>query len=143
MFTDNNKHRGKIFQKIIKDQGLKVKEVARRGNISRGTLYNYFGQKDLDNKILLKFGKVLRYDFSIHFHDLIPLKEEGEEIDGLEAFGKRTTKELSDIQRKYYRLLEKHNLLLKFLLQVSHDYELTGLKSEVEKFSKIHFREEK
>lgn len=136
-----DKHKGRVVQKIINQLGLKIKEVARQMNISRGTLYNYFKQPDLDNKILLKLGRVLRYDFSIHFHELIPLKKEGEEKDGLEIFGKRTTEELSEIQRKYYKLLEKHSTLLKFLLKVSYEYELVGLKEEILKFTNKHFEE--
>ena len=137
-----NKHKGKIVRKTINKLGIKIKEVANKSNISRGTLYNYFKEPDLDNKVLLKLGKVLRYDFSIHFPELIPLKEEIEQKNDLELYGERTTEELAEIQRKYYKLLEKHNTLLKFLIKIAVDYELDGLREELSHFKVLHLKDE-
>ena len=68
------------------------------------------------------------------FPELIPLKGELEEKEGLEIYGKRTTEELAEIQRKYYKLLEKYTLLLNFLLRVAVDYDLKELREEVSNF---------
>lgn len=142
MSTKMNKHKGQVVQKTINKLGLKIKEVARQTKISRGTLYNYFKQPDLDNKVLLKLGRVLRYDFSVHFPELIPLKKEFEDEDGLEIYGERTTEELAEIQRKYYKILEKHNTLLKFLVQIAVDYELEDLKEKLSHFKKVQLKDE-
>lgn len=136
----NKKHRGQVIKKTIEKLGLKIKEVARQADISRGTLYNYFKESDLDDSIMLKMGRVLRHDFSIHFPELIPLKDEYEEdsTDYVPA----TTKELADIQKKYYNVLEKYNALLIFLVKLSVDYDLEPLKKKLVDFYVLNLEDE-
>lgn len=142
MKKEIKKHRGKIVQKTIIKLGLKIKEVAKQLGVSRGTLYNYFAQADLDDYVLLELGRILRHDFTVTFPELIPLKKELEEKEGFDVYGRRTTEELSEIQRKYYKLLEKHNFLLKFLLKVAVDYDLPELKEEIIRFKDRHLTQE-
>ena len=142
MTNNAKKHKGEIVKKIIAKLGLKKKEVANQLEVSRGTLYNYFDQEELDDHTLLKLGRVLRHDFSVMFPELIPLKEELEEEEGLDIYGLRTTEELVEIQRKYFKLLEKYTVLLKFLVRVCVDFDLGELKHEVLSFEEKYFTHE-
>ena len=108
------KHKGIALRRAINKLGLKIKDVSRISGIGRGTLYNYFKKPELDDAILVKLGKTIRYDFSIQFPELIPLKmmEEGD-------FGIQGTEALSKVQMRYYRLLEDYTNLLKILARTS------------------------
>lgn len=135
------KHKGQIVEQKIKDSGIKVNKVAKSMGVSRGTLYNHFKRANLDNETLIKIGKAIKYDFAIDFPELIPLKD-AEDQQSIDQYGSRTTDELVEIQRKYYKTLEKQNLLLRFLARTASQYELEELKKEVEKFTKKHLEED-
>lgn len=142
MSTEIHKHKGEIVQKKISQLGLKNREVARRMDISRGTLYNYYKKPDLNSKIILKIGMAARYDFSVHFDELIPLIHAGKDRDATKkSFVNPTTEELAHVQHKYYKLLERQDALLKFLLRIAYDYDLVALKEKVIKFMDEHFEE--
>ena len=110
-----NKHRGQIVEKTIKDLGLKIKEVARQMEISRGTLYNYFKQADLSDDILRKLGKTIRYDFYVQIPDLAPPKDASDH----KLYSRKNTEEVIAVQKKYYILLEKHRALLNIVLGIA------------------------
>ena len=136
IYIKERKHQGHLLQSVIRKLGIKVKDAALHAKISRGTLYNYFKQEKLEPKVLLRLGSALRYDFSLHFPALIPLKENTGE-NNVELYGKRTTEELSMIQRKYYRALEKHNALLEFLVKLCADYEIDSMKEKLSQFKPL------
>lgn len=101
-------HKGEIIEKVIRDSGVPIAEVARRLNISRKTMYNFFDKKNLDNDALIKIGKVIHVDLSNSFPQLFERLEEYPLPDLT-----KLREEVDHWKNKYIELLEEHNNLLR------------------------------
>src|SRR5690606_27012512 len=97
----------------IHDLNFKVAAVARKMNIDRGTVYRHFDDQDLSIDYIIRYGKVLDYDFSKYFPEILNVIQEPS-IEYRKE--KLTYSELEDeMQRwkdKYIQLLEQYNELL-------------------------------
>jgi hypothetical protein len=106
-------HKGEIIKAAVEKSGVKKKLLHQEMGISRGTLYNNFNQIDVYNYTILKIGKIIHYDFSVHFPKLKLKQVE----DPLEEYPSKTSAQLKDEvdlwKGKYIALLEEYNKLLK------------------------------
>ena len=128
-----SKNRGRVVHNIIKRSGFKINEIAKKLEISRGSLYNYFNNPELSFEFILRLGKIVQYDFSIHFEELNNPKKP-EESAYIKEYEKQKVNEITLLQRKYYILLEQYNLLLKFLIKTADNSNSKELKKRLAKF---------
>ena len=112
------KHRGKILLERIEKSGMVLSRIAKSLGINRATLYARFKKSDLKGEFLIEVGKVIKHDFSVDFLELIPLKLEAIEKEGIEVFGNSKVEDLVKFQRKYIDLLEKNMFLQHLALDV-------------------------
>ncbi|SDG66883.1 hypothetical protein SAMN05421827_10997 [Pedobacter terrae] len=123
LFCNKLIDRGKILEKVVQDMGISIAEVARKTNYERTTVYRHFSKSDLDYAIILKYGKALKYDFSVQFPELLDFTSQ---YDAPLSDYKVITvadalKERDYWKDKYVALLERHNELL---------YRELGMKSK-------------
>lgn len=123
---DPNEHRGEFVQSIIAGSDSSIESIAKRLHKSRSTIYNYFDKPDLEFLKIAQIGRVIGYDFSKHYPELMELKsnmiieelaEYGKhdvllekakaEIDKWKTIAFEKTNELSEWKEKYYELLQK------------------------------------
>jgi hypothetical protein len=93
------KHRGEVLQTTVHKSPLKITELVKRMNISRGTYYNHIADPDLSFETLEQYGKVLAYDFTNDFSEMqkYTLEEPGA------LYGEPSTLEEATRQRDYWR----------------------------------------
>lgn len=63
-------HRGKILEEAIREKGYSFAAAAKRLNISRRTLYNYFENPELPWQKIVECEEILVLDLSKHFTQL-------------------------------------------------------------------------
>ena len=118
-------HVGKIVQQLIKESPQTLTGVASQMDISRNTLYSRFRAKTLPPSFLFSLGKVINVDFKAvfphlatdkHYQNLVSERETSQSKKEEETYRK--------LEIAYYRLLENHNKLLKFLLRIIKEHNL-------------------
>jgi predicted DNA-binding protein YlxM (UPF0122 family) len=63
-FEQQDLHYGRIAERAMRRSPLGISEIARRLDVSRRTLYNWFETKDLNLNIISKIGYIISHDFS-------------------------------------------------------------------------------
>lgn len=63
--------RGEVVRKVIKESGLTITRIAAAIHISRTQLYDDFSNPEMSFDRILAIGRVLKYDFSRHFRELM------------------------------------------------------------------------
>lgn len=103
-------HRGEIIRKAVYNSGLTITEIAKSIGKSRKWMYLMFENSNVSLDLVLKIGKIIRYDFTADFKELSTsarIKSESfvdsEENESNAEFWKN----------KYLKLLEEYNELLK------------------------------
>ncbi|ROT47305.1 helix-turn-helix domain-containing protein [Candidatus Cardinium hertigii] len=131
-------HKGKIVEEAIKKSGYQVKALAERLGIARNTLYTRMKEMDLDDSFILKIGKIIHYDFSIDFPALDTSQssyvEEPQVLYKSAGYRNPDFTQLQELNRKYLKLLEDYNKLLKILILLANSNELMGIKKEIMEF---------
>jgi predicted transcriptional regulator len=56
-------HRGEIVEQVIRNSGLSITRIAKRLDVTRATMYNYFEDANLNLDTVAAIGKILNYDF--------------------------------------------------------------------------------
>jgi hypothetical protein len=100
------KHRGEIVEKVVRESGMPLTEIARRLNKSRRHIYNMFDNPNLSIDEIVEIGKIVNYDFSKEFTDV--RSGVGVLSDSNEQYHANS----SNWKEKYIELLEKYNKLL-------------------------------
>jgi len=103
-------HRGEIIRKAVYNSGLTITEIAKSIGKSRKWMYLMFENSNVSLDLVLKIGKIIRYDFTADFKELSSssrIKSElfvsSEEHEPIAEYWKN----------KYLKLLEEYNELLK------------------------------
>lgn len=110
--TTKVKH-GEILERIVRRDRMGISELSRKLNVSRRTIYNWFGQDRLNHDIIWQIGQSLGQDLSVSFPDVFP-KAKPEAPKPAEA-GTKPTGDSNSVyfwMNKYIHLLEKYNSLL-------------------------------
>lgn len=106
-------HRGDALQAAIQQSDLTIKQITARAGYSRSSYYNHVADPNLPDEVLIRYGKVLKYDFTTEipglskyqFNDEIVPRPKPKTFD--EAIADR------DYWRdKYIALLEKYNTVV-------------------------------
>lgn len=69
---DFKKHKGEFLNELVRKKGIKIKVLTEAAGFDRSTFYNHIKQPNLSFGILIKYGKVLNYDFAEEFPEMKP-----------------------------------------------------------------------
>jgi DNA-binding phage protein len=105
---------GSILEKAVRKDCMGISEIARKLQVSRRTLYNWFESENIDFEIFYKVGIVTGHDFS---KEVPGFEEEKKRFDGnfqnqLSALGDNANNVFYWMER-YIQLLEKYNSILR------------------------------
>lgn len=114
-------HRGELLRQIIAESGLTKTSVAEKAGFSRSSYYNHITEPDLSLEILLKYGKVLKYNFIEEFPELIKnVVEESSTkytLDSKPETIEEAIHQLNIWKEKYFELLEKYQTALELQIK--------------------------
>lgn len=150
-------HKGKIVEEAIKKSGFRMKALAKKLGIARNTLYTRLKEADIKDAFIIEIGKVIHYDFSNDFpgicgknakRDNTPFPDYAPKGDGYKYSDESNALikdphfvQLQALNKKYLRLMEDYNKLLKMLIVLANDNELMGIKQEIMAFIKNEAQE--
>lgn len=109
------KHRGELLSKAIAKSQLKKVTVAKLFKCSVRYIYDLVEKDIISNDDMLRYGKLLGYDFSI---DLPELVEYSMIKEPKEAYIANT-----QYREKYFELLEKHIIIIEELEKIKKEKE--------------------
>lgn len=106
---------GQIVERVVRRNKVSISELARRMQVNRRSVYNWFDQKALKIDIICKIGHVLNHDFSIDFPEAFG--ERGYSVmeklvEGIDDYEHKHPNSVHYWMVKYISLLEKYNALL-------------------------------
>ncbi|NTE03297.1 hypothetical protein G6M26_00535 [Agrobacterium tumefaciens] len=104
---------GEILERIVRRNRMGISELSRKLNVSRRTIYNWFGQDKLNQEIIWQIGQSIGQNLSISFPDVFV--ERNTEATGLAETGDKLPTDSNSVyfwMNKYIHLLEKYNSLL-------------------------------
>jgi len=110
--TTQLKH-GEVLERIVRRDRMGISELSRKMNVSRRTIYNWFGQDRLSHEVIWQIGHLLGMDLFNSFPEAFPKGD-------LVSAGSLESNKQSDMEsnsvcfwmNKYIHLLEKYNNLL-------------------------------
>jgi AcrR family transcriptional regulator len=113
-------HKGEIFKDVFyrycQVHGISLTALAKKAGYDQSTPYRHFDQDDLQNHIILRWGKAMGHDFRKEFPELAAdyelISEEDKEAFGIGDRVKDLEQSLEHWKKKYMDLLERHNELL-------------------------------
>ncbi|AXI24113.1 Fis family [Cardinium endosymbiont of Sogatella furcifera] len=143
-------HKGKIVEEAIKKSGFRMKALAKKLGIARNTLYTRLKEADIKDAFIIEIGRVIHYDFSNDFPGIYGENGREEATDPRGYASKEDTCQYIDetsardpyfvqlqlLNKKYLKLMEDYNRLLKMLIVLANDNELMGIKQEIMAFIK-------
>jgi hypothetical protein len=110
-------HHGHTLEKIIRRDGHSISEVAKKLNVNRRSIYNWFNHPVLRQEIIFKIGHALLHDFSIEVPELFKPSDFNFEVqpafsaEAYESQNQVKTDEMESLmwREKYLKLLKKYN----------------------------------
>ncbi|MEM7173833.1 MAG: helix-turn-helix domain-containing protein [Bacteroidota bacterium] len=130
------KHKGEVIEFATRNSGYSLQEVAKRMGISRSTLYNRFGEMNINDDFIRKLSKVIHHDFSEEL-PYLQNQDRPQQVQEARASYKAakniSSKELSSLQKKHCELLEAYTNLLKIAIKITtmETSELSKLQKEI------------
>lgn len=122
----NNKkkfNRGELLQQAVTNAGMSITKLVNKAGYSRSSYYNHISDPDLPIEILLNYSKILHFDISVYFPELLDnfVKEPNNfyltEIPPQSI--EEANKYIDEWKFRYYELLEKHQALLEKFLKLN------------------------
>ncbi|TCD10179.1 XRE family transcriptional regulator [Pedobacter frigidisoli] len=110
--TTQLKH-GEVLERLIRRDRMGISELSRKLNVSRRTIYNWFGQDRLNKVVIWQVCKILGQDLSTAFPDVFLEYNPEQSVSSLEQ--DQNTTDPSSVyfwMNKYIQLLEKYNEIL-------------------------------
>lgn len=128
---------GEILERLVRRDRMGISELSRKLNVSRRTIYNWFGQDRIGHEVIWQVGKLLGQDLSSSFPEAFP-KYSSEHASPTADPGKQVGTDSNSVyfwMNKYIHLLEKYNNLLVTeeqpeADQVSKEFPLRNRRSE-------------
>ena len=106
---------GQIVERVVRRNKVSISELARRLQVNRRSVYNWFDQKTLKIDIICKIGHVLNHDFSVDFPEAFGERGFGAMENLIASVTDGEHKHPNSVHYwmvKYISLLEKYNELL-------------------------------
>jgi len=135
------KYKGEVVHKIIKERGYKLVAIADQLVISRATLYKILKKPYLTDQLLIKIGEIIQYDFAKDFPDL-------QDSIVYKRYQKRTLTDkgvkveaLFDLYKKYTMLLEESHKLMRFLVRIVNNTQAASLKRRINRFIRENIKQ--
>lgn len=99
---------------MVRRSGVSITELARRTNVNRRSVYNWFNQKRLKLDVICKIGNVLGHDFSQEFPSYFPNSDQvsSKRSINIAIDESDSSESVYYWMNKYIGLLEKYNELL-------------------------------
>ncbi|MCX2432685.1 MULTISPECIES: helix-turn-helix domain-containing protein [unclassified Pedobacter] len=110
--TTKLKH-GEILERIVRRNRMGISELSRKLNVSRRTIYNWFGQDQLNHEIIWQIGQSLGQNLAVSFPDVFA--ESRDDVTSRTENGVKLSADSNSVyfwMNKYIHLLEKYNSLL-------------------------------
>jgi len=128
-------HRGQLVEDAVRKSGFSLTVVAKRLDISRRTLYQWFTYPDLSSRKILKIGKVIGQDFSDQLSDLGNIASEFEYSYGSSETldYKKVLTERDKYLSLYHDLVEKHSKTMEKMMQLQEEINELKLKLNQQK----------
>ncbi|RAJ31739.1 hypothetical protein [Pedobacter cryoconitis] len=101
------KGRGKSLYVAVSQSGFSNKDAAERALYKENTFYTHVKQEFLDFKIMARYAKAIKHDFSIQYPEILSFQP-----DNSVEQAEKESKAYLDLQRKYTALLEKNQLMI-------------------------------
>ena len=73
---DFKKHKGEYLNELVRKKGIKINVLTEAAGFDRSTFYNHIKKSDLSFGILIKYGKILNYDFAEAFPEMDPHRKQ-------------------------------------------------------------------
>lgn len=109
-------HKGKILEKYVRRYHPNLTELAKKlGYAARTTLYDHFNNADLGDGIILKYARVLKYDFKDEFPELHQVLHVADPSPSY-VKGKSLEEQVELWKEMYYEQLAVNNRLLQQLM---------------------------
>ena len=105
-------HRGKLLKSIIDRSNISIFDLSRTLSYSIDAIHHHIEMETLDFKLLLAYGEVLKYDFSVDFPEMALSLAAKESPHAAVMSYNELLKDRDHWKLKYIELLEKHNELL-------------------------------
>ena len=124
-------HKGEHLHKVVKEKGIRITVLMKRlGYKDRSSFYTHIAKPDLSYEILMRYGKILHYDFSEYFqpstadahitHDELPdYKKETITLEQLYMLVAKIQQQCTGLQEKYNELREENERLNAKITQVA------------------------
>ena len=112
------KHRGEIIETVVRNSGISINHLAKQLHKSRQYVYTLFENPNVPVETIVNIGKIIHYDFSKDFKDLITTVKKYKAVQSLNAANENDSnyRNVDYWKSKYYELLEQHNQLLKQII---------------------------
>lgn len=97
-------HKGQLLDSTVRKSGMTITAVARAAGYDRSTFYNHIKEDKLPYKIILRYGKALKHDFS----DEYPEEKAAKASDAKEIISFEDMEKERDYWRdKYHALADR------------------------------------
>ncbi len=106
-------NRGQVLAAAVEASGLGKEEAAKRAGYTRSAYYKHIENPNLDDHILIAYGKAIKYDFTEEFPGMPKyMLEEPDDAYGKPKSLEEAIKMIDVWKHKYLELLEKYNRLI-------------------------------
>ena len=108
-------HMGEVLERIVRRDRMGISELARRLNVSRRTMYNWFETERIGIEVIRRIGLIIGHDFSIEFPDEFAKRSDfadGESFVDASGASDQSATVVYYWMDKYIKLLEKFNSVL-------------------------------
>ena len=62
-------HMGKLLEKVVRKKGFNISELARKLGVNRRTIYNWFGEENINRETMQRIADTIEHDFSNDYKD--------------------------------------------------------------------------
>jgi hypothetical protein len=100
--------RGRLLAIAVEGTGLNKEDVASKAGYSRSAYYKHIENPNLDDHILIAYGRAMNYDFT----ELIPELPKYLKLDDSAKVNEQLLRERDYWKDKYVELLEKYNKMI-------------------------------
>lgn len=96
-------HKGQLLDVIVRTSGMTITAVAKAAGYDRTTYYNHIEEAQLPYKIISRYGKALKHDFSGEYPEEKAKASDSTEINSFEEM----EKDRNYWRDKYYALADR------------------------------------
>lgn len=114
MLIDKGKVLKERLHKYSKESGIALTKIAQKAGYDQSMLYRHFSKPDLQNHIIMKYARVIGYDFRQEIPEIkeVIFDKDTDPVSVKSLSLNDCLKEVERWREKYIDLLEKHNQML-------------------------------